>query len=313
MSRTTRRPGFALAAGLLALLYVALTPSPILDAQAQLPLPSPVAFGRGDLFLTFENGDVQWRLSDGTLNRTLVSREVGTGEGVAFDTMGSLYVSRWCLGDECRGGNLVERFNSVGIGQGTYGSGYDCSPHGIVFDSADTAYVGLAGCSGAILKFVGGELQAAFPVAPDTQGAFWIDLAPDLCTMFYTSYGPNVKRYDVCANVQLTDFNAAPLPGLPLPGRGAHDVRVLPDGGVLVASDEVIARLNSTGQLVRTYAVTGEANLWTGLGLVGDGTFWAVNYEASTVHRFDIDSGSRLASFGTGTPSHTIVAVTVKR
>jgi hypothetical protein len=122
-----------------------------------------------------------------------------------------------------------------------------------------------------------------------------------------------VKRYDVCANVQLPDFNVAPLPSLPVEGRGAHDVRVLPDGGVLVASDQVVARLNSNGELLQTYAAPNEANNWTGIGLVGDGTFWAVNYEASTVHRFDINSGTRLASFGTNTPSHTIVSVAVKQ
>src|SRR5205809_5625805 len=41
-----------------------------------------------------------------------------------------------------------------------------------------------------------------FVVAPENQGAFWIDLAPDGCTIYYTSYGPNVKRFDVCAGVQ---------------------------------------------------------------------------------------------------------------
>ena len=38
-----------------------------------------------------------------------------------------------------------------------------------------------------------GEMPAP---AAEFAGVFWMDLAPDGCTMFYTSYGPNVKRYE---------------------------------------------------------------------------------------------------------------------
>src|SRR5439155_640210 len=94
--------------------------------------------------------------------------------------------------------------------QGTFGSGYDCAPHAIVFDAAGTtAYVGQAGCTGAILKFAPGQSPIVFTVAPDTQGSFWIDFAVDACTIFYTFWGPNVKRFDGCAGVQLPDFNVA--------------------------------------------------------------------------------------------------------
>jgi outer membrane protein assembly factor BamB len=267
-----------------------------------------LTFAPGDLIVSLESGPVQWWLPNGTLNRLLVSTQIGTGEGMAFDAAGNLYVTRWCVDFLCASGNTVERFNSLGISTGTFGSGYDCSPHAIVFDRAGAAYVSQAGCTGAILKFVGGKPVASFPVAPEMQGSFWIDLGADGCTMFYTSYGPNVKQYDVCAAVQLPNFNVATMPG-----GATQDLRVLPDGGLLVSSGQVIARLDASGVLVQTYSIPGEPSLWSGLDLVGDGTFWAGNYEASTVYRFDLATGAVRAGFNTGAPSHSVVGIRVKK
>jgi hypothetical protein len=269
-----------------------------------------VTFGLGDLFVSLETGPVQWRLPDGTLNRVLVGRVPGTGEGMAFDSAGNLYVTRWCMDPWCGyAGDTVEKFNTLGQSLGPVGSGYDCAPHAMVFDLTGAGFVGQAGCSGAILKFPpGAAAPIAYPVDPDYQGSFWIDLAPDQCTMAYTSYGPNVKRFDVCAGVQLPNFNIAALPG----GAG-QDLRILPDGGVLVSSGAVIARLNASGALVGTYGVAGEPGFWAGLDLVGDGSFWAANYETSKVYRFDLASGVIIDSFNAETPSHTVVGVRVKK
>jgi len=88
---------------------------------------------------------------------------------------------------------------------------------------------------------------------------------------------------------------------------------VLPDGGVLVSSGGVIARLNASGALIQTYSVPGESSPWTGLDLVGDGTFWAGNYETSNVYRFELANGVVLGAFNTGTPGHTVVGVRVKK
>jgi len=171
------------------------------------------------------------------------------------------------------------------------------------------AYVGQAGCSGDILMFAPGMTNpVSFAVAPDNQGSFWIDLAPDRCQVFYTSYGPNVKHFDLCARAQRADFNAAPVPG-----GVAHDLRVLPDGGVVVATGSVISRLNAAGVLVQTYGIPGEPSYWAGLDLAGDGTFWAANYESSNVYRFDLSTGAVIAGFNAAAPSHSVVAVRVKR
>ena len=92
-----------------------------------------------------------------------------------------------------------------------------------------------------------------------------------------------------------------------------QDLRALPDGGVLVSSGEVIARLDASGTLVQTYGIPGEQSLWSGLDLVGDGTFWVGNYESSNVYRFDIASGAVRTGFNTLAPTHTVVGVRVKK
>ena len=269
-----------------------------------------VSFEPGDIFVSIEPGPVQWYTRDGLLRQVLVSTVLGTGEGMDFDPSGNLYVARWCTDPGCTStGNTVEMFSVLGVSMGAVGTGYNCSPHAIVFREDWTAFVGQAGCSGDVLRFTPGTVQPdAFDVAPENQGSFWVDLASDGCTLFYTSIGPNVKRYDTCTSTQLPDFNAAPLPG-----GATHDLRILPDGGVLVASGAVIARLDASGALVQTYAAPGENTLWAGLDLAADGTFWAANYYASNIHKFDVQTGARLATFNTGTPPNTAVAVAVMK
>ena len=275
--------------------------------SAQLGIIS-TTFQPGDVIVSLEPGPVLWHGSDGTLKRVIPGSEIGTGEGMAFDAAGNLYVTRWCIDGSCSTGNTVEKYASTGLPAGRFGAGYDCNPHAILFDRIGTAYVGLAGCSGAIVKMAPGQAAVSLPVAPDNQGAFWIDLAPDGCTMFYTSWGANVKRYDVCAGAQLLNFNRAPLPG-----GAAQDLRVLPDGGVLVSSGEIVARLDAGGTLVQSYHIPGEASLWSGLDLVDDGTFWAGNYLTSNVYRFDLATGAVRARFNTGTPAHTVVGIRVRK
>lgn len=276
--------------------------------SAQLGGPIAVTFQSGDILVSLESGPVQWHAPDGALRRTLLTMEGGTGEGMAFDAAGTLYVTRWCTDPACAASNTVEKYTTMGLPAGRFGSDYSCAPHAIVFDALGSAYVGLAGCTGAIVKVTPGQPQASFPVEPDHQGAFWIDLAPGGCTVFYTSYGPNVKRYDVCGGGQLPNFNRAPLPG-----GATQDVRVLPDGGVIVSSGQVIARLDAAGNLVQTYSIPGEPSLWSGLELLGDGTFWAGNYETSNVYRFDLATGSVRGGFNAGSPAHTVVGIRVYR
>ena len=264
-------------------------------------------FEPGDIFVSLESGPVQWWRPDGTTRGPLPSTVAGLGEGMAFDAGGNLYVARWRDATGA-GGNTVEKFTVFGQSLGAVGSGYDCDPHTIDFSSTEVAYVGQAGCERSVLKFVPGQSTPVEELRPAGEygGIFWMDLAADDCTLFYTSIGPNIKRFDVCAGAQLPDFNTAALPGA-----FTHDLRVLSDGGVLVSNDTVIARLDATGALVQTYQGPPENTLWAGLDLVGDGTFWVANYYTSTIYKFDLATGLVVGSFNTGTPPNTAVAVRV--
>lgn len=294
-----------------ALLLIGTLAALSLQLDARQLSPSLLSFAPGDVFVSLESGPVQWRTGDGLLTRVLPQMVAGTGEGMAFDAGGNLYVTRWCIDPVCGTGDggSVEKYSNFGQPQGRVGPVFDCSPHTMLFAAPGVFYVGQAGCSKTILKTpLDSTVSARYSVAEDFFGVFWMDLGNDDCTMFYTSFASNVKRYDVCGDRQLSNFNAAPLPG-----GMAQDLRVLPDGGVLVSSGQVIVRLNARGGVTRTYEVPGEGALWTGLDLVGDGTFWVGNYYSSNVHRFNLADGRRLASFNTGTPANTVVGVRVKQ
>jgi outer membrane protein assembly factor BamB len=293
------------------ILLMALLVALSLQLQArQLPQLPPipfVTFAPGDVLVSLEPGPVQWRTPTGLLRSTLAQTVTGTGEGMALDASGNLYVTRWCIDGPCATGNTVEKYNNLGQSLGKVGPVFNCAPHTILFAAPGTAYVGQAGCRKTILKTpLDSTITAEYTVAEEIFGVFWMDLGADGCTMYYTSFGPNVKRYDVCGNTQLANFNAAPLPG----GAG-QDLRVLPDGGVLVSSGQVIARLNGSGVVTQTYQVPGEGALWAGLDLVGDGTFWVGNYYTSNVYQFNLADGTRLASFNAGTPPNTVVGIRV--
>jgi Big-like domain-containing protein len=262
----------------------------------------------GDLFVTITDGSVQWRSPDGTLRQVLPFYSDGQASSAAFDAAGNMYVPHWWGHSQGMPGNLVVRYSATGAFLGPFGSGYSEDPSSITFDRDGNVFVGQADGAGHILKFdPAGNLMASFAVAVVNRGTDHIDLAADGCTMFYTSRGTDVLRYDVCTNTQLTKLNLQPLSG-----EAAYHVRALPDGGVLVADSWVVARLDAAGNLLHEYYAPGEPNYWGGVDIVGDGTFWATNAYSSNVYRFDLQSGAILSSFNTGTPIYTAAGLGVK-
>jgi hypothetical protein len=263
---------------------------------------------RGDVFVALVNGDVQWRNPDGTLRATLTGPSDGQASSVAFDAAGNIYVPHW-YSQSGKQGNTVVRFDASGSLMGTFGSTYYCNPSSLTFDAQGNMYVGQADCTAEILKYdSAGNLVRTFPVQLGARGTDHIDLASDGCTMFYASRTRDIFRFDVCNNVQLPVFNTQPLPG-----DSAFHVKTLPDGGVLVADTQVVVRLDAAGNQVRTYSVTGESNIWGGVDIVGDGTFWASNAFTASIYKFDLETGAILASFNTGTGNGTAAGVGVRR
>jgi hypothetical protein len=131
--------------------------------------------------------------------------------------------------------------------------------------------------------------------------------------MLYTSQGSNVKRYDICAQTQLHDFNQSALPVDTQQGSGANELKFLPDGGLIVANFTEIVRLDAAGMQLQVYDVAGPDG-WRGLDLdLGGTSFWAANYSTSDIVRFDIASGDILDRFNTGTDPLTVKSVVVNR
>lgn len=201
--------------------------------------------------------------------------------GSEFDSAGNFFVTDFQA-------QQVTKFDPTGALIGSFGSGYDADPESVIFDAAGNVYVGQADGTHNVLKFdPSGTLLATFSPATENRGTDWVELASDQCTLFYTSEGQLVKRFNVCTNTQLTDFNTAVLPGA-----FAYAHRLLPSGGILVADSSVVVRLDASGNQIQTYSPPNTGNLFA-LNLDPDGTsFWTADLGNGEVFKIDIATGS---------------------
>jgi streptogramin lyase len=266
------------------------TVSAWLAQSAPLDASDPATCGAGDVYVGVGNGQVNRYTRDGTLVSTMDTGQGNETTGMAFDSAGDLYVTNF-------GANEIAKFDGSGNLVGTFGSGFDAVPESIVFDSAGNAYVGQADGTGDVLKLdPWGNLIRSFDPAPENRGTDSVSLAPDGCTLYYTSEGTSVKRFDVCTDAQLPDFADG------LPGFSDFEIVPLPDGGLLVADASAVLRFDSSGNIIQTYSRPEDGPLYYGVALVPDGgSFWATDYRTGNVVHFDLASGNVLGAFATGT------------
>lgn len=298
--------------GVLLLSQVGVLPfSQVLPAMADSDSEDDLEMEEGDVFVAVGSSSVQWRHADGTFVALLTCTSITSffTTGMAFND-DDLYVTMF-------DGRGVCIFDETGTDIGTFGSGYLGSVESIVFgDDDDTVFTGevdvFPGCPGCLRQFdeVGNTLMTFTP-ALENRGIDHIELADDDCTLFYTSEGNLVKRYDVCTNTQLIDFATLHLPAVG--GHGSFALRLIDDDdGLLVASTADIHRLDSTGTTVQTYDAPGQ-NCWFALNLDSDDdAFWAADFCTSDVYKFDISTGAVLLSFNTGTGPSTVFGLVVK-
>ncbi len=257
-----------------------------------LNIVSAATFEYGDVFAAVGNGKVQHYSANGTLKDTYNVCGSGYVTGMAFDSAGNLYVT--CFSNnkvvkvERDTGNVIDTFTT------------DPSGHveSIVFDSFGNFYVGQPDGTKDILKFNSAGTQVGrFDVKTEKRGSDWIDLASDQCTIYYTSEGRKIMRYNVCTDTQLSDWAT-------LPGSGtAFALRILPDGGVMVADRTNIKRLDSSGSVVQTYDARGQ-NCWFALNLDPDGkSFWSGDYCTGKFFKFNISTGAVELEVDTGSSS----------
>lgn len=254
-----------------------------------VPVHAAAPFNTGDVFAGVGAGQVKHFSPTGTLLDTLNSTTASNEcTGMAFDANGNLHATMFSA-------NTISKFDSSGnLLVANFGSGYNADPESIVRDTAGNFYVGQADGGHAIMKLdSSGNTLATYAAATDARGTDWIDLASDQCTIYYTSEGTKVKRFDVCTNAQLADF-ATGLPG-PL-----FALRILGDGGVLVAASTQVLHLNNTGTVIANY--TGAAGTLFALNLDPDGqSFWTGDLSGGNVYKFAISPvGPPLLTFNAG-------------
>lgn len=253
-------------------------------------IAAAVPFQKGDVFAGVGNGQIRHYDKNGIFIENLTVPGVLGQEdtGMAFDSSGNLYATVF-------GANKIAKFNNTGVFLSLFGSGYNAHPESIVIDATGNFFVGQADGTRQILKFdSAGNLLANFTPARDQRGTDWIDLASDQCTIYYTSEGKLIKRFNVCTNTQLADF-ASGLHG------AAFALRILPKGEVLVADSQDVHRLNDSGNIVQTYPKPmGETSNLFALNLDPDGTsFWTAGFSSGKAYKIDIATGNLLLTINT--------------
>lgn len=256
------------------LLVVALTPG------------SASAFQSGNIIVSVGNGSLDEFTSNGSFVRALHSGTSATyTAGSAFNSSGDLFVTEFS-------NQSVTRFNPLGQPAGLFGSGYNADPESITFNTLGDAYVGQADGSGEVLEFDPvGRLLNKFAPSREDRGTDWVNLAPDNCTLYYTSEGKGIGRFNVCAKAQLSPFATN------LPGGAAYQVQLLPGGEVLVADSEYVLRLSAQGQILQRYQAPGDSEFF-GVAPSADGTsFWAGDIGTGNLVKFALHSGGILRQF----------------
>jgi hypothetical protein len=266
------------------------------------------AFPTGDVFVSVANGQVQqWHPNDGTstLVTTLDTTKGGFTTGSTFDNAGNFYVTGFST-------SAVSKFDSSGTLVGDFGNGYS-TPESILWNRDNSAaYVGDAGTT-LIRSFdPSGNPGPTYTVAVEDRGTDWIDLDADQCTMYYTSEGSFVHRFNICTNTQETDVNTAPLPGsVAFAFRKIPSTLSFQPNGYVIADTGNIAVLDASGNLAAQYSFPGENCLFA-LNLDPDGVHaWTGDYCTADVLRFNLSTGTVDNSFNTGTGGDSVFGISV--
>jgi hypothetical protein len=263
--------------------------------------PSTGPFAARDLAVLLQSGFVRIHEANGApvrvLDPGLHPDFVAQGLiGVAFDPFGGVAA----IVENTDRKRSIVRFTPVGAFAGVLFDEGDNNSTGLTFDNSGNAFVALNATSADVRKLsASGALLDGFDLENEIDATFgfsrqieWIALGADQRTLFYSSGGKTIKRYDVTARTQLPDFNSD------LPGTAAYQFALLPDGSLLVADYQGIVRLNPQGGATREYDVEGVDD-WASLATDADGgTFWAAGagiFGERFIYRFDAETGGLLA------------------
>jgi hypothetical protein len=255
-----------------------------------------VPYAIGDVFAAVASGKVQHYNSLGVLLETLDTTQGGFTTGMAFDSAGNLYVTDFSA-------SALSQFNNSGtLLNASYAAGLS-TPESVLFDAAGHLFVGNLG-NGIREYTSGGAFLGS--VNPGTR-VDWFDLTANQSTFLYTQEGTAIHTVsNGLPGVAGPDF-ASGYAG----ANSAFALRILPDGGVLLADGVNIKRFNAAGVLIQTYDKAGQDS-WFSLNLDPDGvTFWSGDFTTGNISRFNIATGADVFDFNTGTGPSTLFGLTV--
>jgi hypothetical protein len=252
-------------------------------------------FTIGNVFAGVGSGQIREYTPTGTLVQTLNTLSNSNEDtGMCFD--GNTVTSN--LRSTNFSNNSMSRIPQTGPVQYPWGSGFNADPESCVVSvdpntNQTVVYVGQADGTRDVLKFdLTGAPLASYNVATENRGSDWIDLAADKCTLFYTSEGEDIKRYNVCTSTQLSNFATVPL-------GECYALRIRANGEVMVACTNQVYRLSPAGTLLQTYPkpIT-ESSFLFAMNLDPNGTsFWTAGYATGNIYRYDITSGAVITTF----------------
>jgi outer membrane protein assembly factor BamB len=249
----------------------------------------------GALMVSTSNGLVQEWDTSTTPPHFVVLLDTGSPAnqtiGSVFDVSGNFFVA------DLR--TTVSKFDPTGALIGNFGSGYNADPASVMVNALSDVFVGEASITHDLLEFdPTGVLINTFAPTPGSDGTDLIDLAADQCTMFYTSEDTVLRRFNVCTNLQLPDFNL-----LPLPGTQAYANKIRANGEVVVADMTEVTRLDAAGNQIDHYSASSiePGNTFPflfALSLDRDGkSFWVGDFLTDDVFKVDIASGTVITQF----------------
>ena len=245
---------------------------------------------KGDLYVGLDNGKIGHYTNAGVSVGPLLDSTHGASKstGMCFDSSGNLFSAQFQA-------NTLSKFNSAGsLTAANFGSGYNQGPESCEVNALGQILIGQANGNHQLLKLDGaGNLLATYSPTVGPGGTDWIDLGGDQCTLYYTSGGTLVRRFDVCTNSQMSDFASAP-------SGPCYAHRVRPNGEVLLTCSAAIYRFGPAGNLLQTYPgalLAPRPEVLISLNLDPDNvTFWTAD-APSRVYRVDIATGVQTNTF----------------
>jgi Bacterial Ig-like domain (group 1) len=257
-----------------------------------------VPYAVGDVFGGDSSGLIKHFSPTGVLLDTLNTTS-GAAEqtGMCFGESGNLRSTNFST-------NNMTLFDNMGnVLTFPWGGPFNRDPESCVLDASGNVFVGQADGTRDVLKFSpGGVLLASYDVATGPRGSDWIDLASDQCTLYYTSEGNTIRRFDTCTNTQLSNFAT----GFTAAGSSStcYALRIRLNGEVMVACTDKVYRLSAAGTVIQSYPLpAGETSLLFAMNLDPDNTtFWTAGFNSGNVYRINIATGALVTQFAAGSP-----------